>query len=223
MSEQPYVNGQIVNGHMFNAATNQWVPMGVATTPGGQPPKKSNKMKWILGGVAAFLLIGIGSAMAGGGSKPAATSTPSASPTVSASASATASETPSATATPTVTEDAVVETPTPTPTPTPKPTPTVKPETVSQSNARDKAESYLAMTAFSRTGLIKQLQFEGFSKADSTYGVDATHTNWNEQAALKAQSYLDMTSFSRSSLISQLKFEGFTTAQAKYGVKSVGL
>lgn len=96
-------------------------------------------------------------------------------------------------------------------------------ETVAQRQAVRKARSYLSMMAFSRKGLIKQLKYEGFSTAQATYGVDATHTSWKRQAAKKAKSYLDMMSFSRSGLIRQLKYEGFTTSQATYGVNKVGL
>lgn len=53
-------------------------------------------------------------------------------------------------------------------------------------------------SAFNRTGLIKQLECEGFSRTDATYGTDALNADWNEQAALSAQSYLDYSSFSRS-------------------------
>ncbi len=95
--------------------------------------------------------------------------------------------------------------------------------TVSQQNAVDKAADYLSTSAFARSGLIKQLKFEGFSTKDATFGVDAQKANWNEQAAKKAAEYLDTSSFSRSGLITQLKFEGFTTKQANYGVKKVGL
>jgi len=96
-------------------------------------------------------------------------------------------------------------------------------ESVSQSNARRSAESYLSSQSFSRKGLIGQLEYEGFSKKDSIYGVDAVEVDWNEQAALTAQSYLDSSTFSRKSLIDQLKYEGFTTGEAKFGVNSVGL
>jgi hypothetical protein len=96
-------------------------------------------------------------------------------------------------------------------------------ESVSQSNARRSAASYLDMTAFSRKGLIDQLVFEGFSQEDATYGVDALNADWNEQAAKSAASYLEMTSFSHSSLVDQLVFEGFTPAQAEYGVGTTGL
>lgn len=97
------------------------------------------------------------------------------------------------------------------------------PETVSQSNAREKAADYLSFTSFSRTGLIQQLEFEGFSTEDATYGVDALGVDWNEQAALKAAEYLEFTSFSRSGLIDQLVFEGFTQTEAEYGVSTTGL
>lgn len=96
-------------------------------------------------------------------------------------------------------------------------------ENVNQSNARKKAASYLAISAFSRSGLIEQLEFEGFTNSDATYGVDAQNADWNKQAAKKAASYLAISAFSRSGLIEQLEFEGFTQAQAKYGADSTGL
>lgn len=96
-------------------------------------------------------------------------------------------------------------------------------ESTAQANARAKAADYLGLTAFSRSGLIEQLKFEGFNRRDATYGVDAVHADWNKQAVRKAKDYLDLTSFSRSGLIEQLKFDGFTTAQAEYGVNKTGL
>jgi len=96
-------------------------------------------------------------------------------------------------------------------------------ETNSQYQARSMASDYLDTMAFSLTGLIEQLEYEGFSKADATYGAKAIDADWNEQAALAAEAYLDTMAFSRSGLIEQLIFEGFTPAQAKYGVDAVGL
>lgn len=95
--------------------------------------------------------------------------------------------------------------------------------TVSQKNAIEKAESYIELMAFSKSGLVKQLKFEGFPAADAAFAANAIDVNWNEQAAKKAQSYLDMSAFSRTGLIKQLKFEGFTAKQAAHGVKAVGL
>ena len=100
------------------------------------------------------------------------------------------------------------------------PPPTTPAETVSQQNAQRSAADYLDFTAFSRTGLIGQLEFEGFSTEDATWGVDHLTVDWNEQAAKSATDYLDFTSFSRSGLIDQLVFEGFTPDQAEYGVST---
>lgn len=86
-------------------------------------------------------------------------------------------------------------------------------------NAIGAAESYLDYTAFSRTGLIEQLEFEGYKTADATSAVDYLKVNWNEQAFKSAKSYLGYTSFSLSGLIGQLQFEGFTYDQAAYGAK----
>ncbi|WP_270395706.1 Ltp family lipoprotein [Mediterraneibacter massiliensis] len=94
--------------------------------------------------------------------------------------------------------------------------------TLSQKNALAKADDYLSFTSFSYTGLIDQLEYEGFSTEDSTYAADNCGADWNEQAAKKAQSYMDFSSFSRQGLIDQLLFEGFTQEQAEYGATAVG-
>jgi len=95
--------------------------------------------------------------------------------------------------------------------------------TTSQSNALRKAASYLKYTSFSYSGLIGQLEFEGFSTEDATFAADYCGADWNEQAVGKAKSYLSWTSFSRSGLIAQLEFEGFTQDQAEYAADQVGL
>ena len=76
--------------------------------------------------------------------------------------------------------------------------------------------------AFSRSGLINQLKYEGYSEEASTIAVDSLVVDWNEQAAKCAENYLEHMSFSRSGLINQLKYEGFTQEQAEYGVSAVG-
>ena len=98
-----------------------------------------------------------------------------------------------------------------------------KTETAGQAQARQSAEAYLDYSAFSRKGLIEQLEYEGFSTKDATYGTDAQDANWNDQAALSAKQYLDMSSFSRQGLIEQLQYEGYTVEQATFGVTKVGL
>jgi hypothetical protein len=44
-------------------------------------------------------------------------------------------------------------------------------ETSGQQNARESAEDYLSTGAFSRSGLIQQLKFEGFTSEQAEYGV----------------------------------------------------
>ena len=95
--------------------------------------------------------------------------------------------------------------------------------TVGQANAGRSAATYLKLTAFSRSGLIEQLKYEGYTLAEATYGVDSLKVNWNAQAVAKAKEYLNLTAFSRSGLIEQLEYEGFTAAQATYGANGVGL
>jgi hypothetical protein len=105
---------------------------------------------------------------------------------------------------------------------TEEPEPVGPVETLSQSNARSTAEDYINSSGFSRSGLIDQLKFEGYSTADATYAVDAIEVDWNEQAARTAQAYLDSSSFSRSGLYDQLIFEGYTSSQANFGLGAVG-
>lgn len=91
------------------------------------------------------------------------------------------------------------------------------------SNAGRMASDYLAVLAFSRSGLISQLEYEGFSNAEATSGVDELSVDWFEQAVKMAASYLDTMSFSRSGLIGQLIYEGFSSSEATYGVDQNGL
>lgn len=105
----------------------------------------------------------------------------------------------------------------------PVPVPTTQVESLSQQQAVKKAQSYLNIIAFSRSGLIEQLEFEGFSKSDSTYAVDKLNVDWKQQALKKAKSYLSIMAFSRTGLIEQLEFEGYSRADATYAVDQIGL
>lgn len=174
----------------------------------------SKKREWIItAAVIAFVLILSAINGANGGSRNSA-SEPDA-PVAKATATAVAekaTQSPSATATPT---PVVTEPPAPA-------EPAQPVETISQRNAKAKAADYLRFMSFSRSGLIGQLEFEGFTTDDATYGVDAIGPNWDDQAAKKAADYLDTMSFSRQGLLDQLIFEGFTPEQAEYGVSYVG-
>jgi hypothetical protein len=94
--------------------------------------------------------------------------------------------------------------------------------TLAQQNAIGKAESYLSHMPFSRTGLIGQLEYEGYSNADAVFGVDHVTVDWNEQAGLKAKSYLSHMTFSRQGLYDQLAYEGYTPEQIEAGLAFVG-
>lgn len=85
------------------------------------------------------------------------------------------------------------------------------------------ANDYLDYTAFSKSGLIEQLEYEGFSNEDATYAVNKISVDWKEQAVNMANDYLDYTSFSRSGLIEQLEYEGFSNEDAVYAVDQIGL
>lgn len=180
---------------------------------------KEPMIAWIVTGV--LVLLGIILASTSGGAARSAAPVPPPPAGIVESAPATASA-------------AVPTTPTPVVTPTPvPPSPTVTEqaaappaapsETVSQKNAVRSANSYLDFMAFSRSGLIEQLEFEGYSTEDATYAVDKISPDWYEQAAKSAESYLDFMGFSRSGLIDQLIYEGFSPDEAAYGADAVGL
>ena len=86
-----------------------------------------------------------------------------------------------------------------------------------EKNALRRAKEYLEYTHFSYSGLVDQLEFEGYSHSEAVYGVDHCGADWFEQAAGKAKDYLDYTAFSYDGLVEQLEFEGFTHEQAVYG------
>ena len=94
---------------------------------------------------------------------------------------------------------------------------------MSQQNAVRKAQTYLNLSAFSRQGLIEQLEYDDFSTEDATFAVDHITVDWNEQAVKKAKTYLNLSAFSRAGLIDQLEYDGVTPAQATYGVAGTGL
>ena len=51
--------------------------------------------------------------------------------------------------------------------------------TAGQRNALSSAESYLQYSAFSKSGLIKQLKFEDFSDSEARWAVAHVRVSWN--------------------------------------------
>lgn len=95
--------------------------------------------------------------------------------------------------------------------------------TVGELNALDSAISYLDFAGFSESGLIGQLEYEGYTAAEIEFAMGQIAPDWNAEAVESAESYLEFSSFSRAGLIDQLLYEGFTQAQAEHAVNQVGL
>ena len=89
-------------------------------------------------------------------------------------------------------------------------------------NALKSAEQYLNVMAFSYSGLIDQLEYEGYTAEEAEYAAKNCGANWNERAVKSAEQYLATMSFSRQSLIEQLEYEGFTYEQASYAATENG-
>lgn len=96
------------------------------------------------------------------------------------------------------------------------------PLTLAQQNVINQAKDYLDYSGFSRTGLIDQLEYEGYSTEDATFGADNAGADWGAEAAESAADYLDYSSFSRQGLYDQLAYEGFTDAEINHGLAAVG-
>lgn len=85
------------------------------------------------------------------------------------------------------------------------------------------AKQYLRISGFSQKGLIEQLQYDGYSRSDATYGATHAGANWMSQAARTAKQYLRISPFSFSGMVEQLQYDGYTRAQAIYGARAVRL
>lgn len=88
-------------------------------------------------------------------------------------------------------------------------------------NAVSTAKNYISSTGFSRSGLIHQLEFEGYSTEEAEYGADNCDADYNELCVVTANNYLDSTSFSEEGLRHQLDFEGYTAEQIDYAIEKV--
>ena len=95
--------------------------------------------------------------------------------------------------------------------------------TENQQKALDKANEYIDTLALSRDGLVKQLEYDGYSADVATYAADNCSANWNKEAKEMAEEYMDSTTYTYKAMVQQLEDEGFTRDQAKFGAKAVGL
>ena len=94
--------------------------------------------------------------------------------------------------------------------------------TAGEQNALRSAKSYLSIMGFSRSGLMDQLEYEGYSAAEAAYAVDNCGADWYQNALKSAKSYLSITGFSHSGLVDQLEYDGYTPAEAAYGADNCG-
>ncbi|MFD6856031.1 Ltp family lipoprotein [Rhodococcus sp. NPDC060090] len=225
-----------------------WLPdsEGSGQPDPGSHTSKRKKWPWIVGAVAVFVIIVGAVSSPDGSSDDASRAQATTEPSAIASAPSTTKPTATEPSARPKAQATTVETVTPAPetvtlapeTVTVAPTVTVEPEptaparvepattggmTGGQRNAVRAAEGYLDFAAFSRQGLIDQLEFEDYSTEDATFAVDYVSPDWNEQAALAAENYLEFSAFSRQGLIDQLIFEGYTSEQAQYGVAQTGI
>ncbi|WP_298584289.1 Ltp family lipoprotein [uncultured Kocuria sp.] len=222
MSHNP-TNGPGPEGPRYNQQPGPYSP----PEHGQEPPKKKGKKKWAIGCLGLFVLViilfaGCSALLSGG----ADDSVPTPAETSSAPGPEETEDAPATEDDPSMSQPETTGA-------EPEAGDTEAPDagqnadessmTVAQQNAVRSAESYIDFSGFSRTGLIEQLEFEGYSNADATMAVDSLDIDYNEQAAKSAQSYLDVSGFSRSGLIEQLMFEGYTAEQAAYGADQVGL
>jgi len=157
--------------------------------------------RWIIGGLAALALTGA----ACGGAAHDSTATRS-----TKQATAPSTEAPVTTAAPKPKPTA----PPTTAAPAPPPTPAEPPQT---GQARQAAQQYLETMPFSRTGLIKQLEFDHYPADAAAVAVDSLGTDYAAQAVKAAQQYLDTMPFSHQSLVEQLVFDGYSQADAAHG------
>ena len=91
-------------------------------------------------------------------------------------------------------------------------------------NCYDTAMSYLDFMAFSRNGLIHQLQHDGYTDTAISNALDLLerdYVSWDTEALKKAQEYMETFSFSQQRLYEQLIHDGFTEGQANYGASYV--
>lgn len=95
--------------------------------------------------------------------------------------------------------------------------------TENQQKALDKANEYVDTLPLSRDGLIKQLEYDGYTTDVATYAADNCSVNWNKEAKEMAEQYMDSTTYTYKEMVQQLEAEGFTKKQAKFGAKAVDL
>ena len=76
---------------------------------------------------------------------------------------------------------------------------------------------------YSRSTLLTQLQYDGFSAEEATYGADNCGADWNMQATVAATHLVASGITDKDGLVAQLQALGFTADEAVYGAAAGGL
>lgn len=87
--------------------------------------------------------------------------------------------------------------------------------------AVQQAKSYMSRLSFSFSGLVEQLEYDGFTHEQAVYGAENCGADWFIQAVIQAKRYVSRLAFSYKGLIEQLEYDGFTHEQAIYGADNV--
>ncbi len=84
------------------------------------------------------------------------------------------------------------------------------------------AQILIQAKAFSRQGLIEQLEVIGHSHDSAEEAADAIETDWNEMALKQAGSLLNLMPLSERGLTGKLSEAGFTEEETEYAVRNCG-
>lgn len=84
--------------------------------------------------------------------------------------------------------------------------------------AAQRAKDLIELTVFSRSGLIAQLEAEGFSRRDAEAGVDSLQIDWTRAAAAYAyEHFLEFLLASDEQAVAKLQLAGFSRLEAAQG------
>ena len=79
------------------------------------------------------------------------------------------------------------------------------------------AQGYVTSSHMSYDGIVKQLEYEGYSYDEATYGAEYCGADWKEQAVKAAKSYMSIfPEFTKDKLVEQLEHDGFSNENAIY-------
>lgn len=94
--------------------------------------------------------------------------------------------------------------------------------TIGEKNCLSDALNYLNLMGYSKSGLIKQLEFDEYSETEIEYALARCGADWNEEALQLAYGYTSAMSMSKTALQEQLIYEGFEESEINYALEQLG-